>query len=121
MLFYFFPIFQIYLLWNKDKFLISCETNSYKIIYDDNGKKRCYYPDFTDGKFIYEIKPTGLLDTHINKLKIQEGIKYYGDRYKVITEIESPYITKSLILNLIESGSIKLTKRAEIVLKKYRF
>ncbi len=109
-----------FLFHNKDKKLISCETNKYKVIYDDNGKKRCYYPDFTDNKFIYEVKPSSLLDTYINKIKIQEATKFYGDKYKIITEVESPYITKSLILDLIKSGVVKLTKRAELVLKKYK-
>jgi len=110
-----------FLFHNKHKNFLSCETNNYKVIYDDNGKKRCYYPDFTDGEFIYEVKPSGLLSTYINKLKIQEGIKVYGDKYNIITEVESPYITKSLILDLIKCGVIKLTKKADIVLKKYRF
>lgn len=110
-----------FLVQNHDKSFSSCETNKYKIIYDDNGKKRCYYPDFTDGELIYEIKPTGLLDTYINKLKIQEGIKVHGNNYKVITEIEAPYITKSLIRDLINSGEVRLTQRAEKVLNKYRF
>lgn len=110
-----------FLVKNQGKFFSSCENDEHKIVYDDNGKQRVYYPDFTDGKIVYEIKPTGLLDTHINKLKIQEGIKVYGDNYKVITEVESPYITKALIRNLIDSGKVKLTDRAEKVLEKYRF
>jgi len=110
-----------FLVNNHDKVFLSCENNKYKIIYNDNGKQRVYYPDFTYGELIYEIKPTSLLDTHINKLKIQEGIKVYGDNYKVITEIESPYITKDLIRDLIDSGKVRLTDKAEKVLEKYRF
>ena len=68
-----------FLVQNQDKTFSSCEKNKYKIIYDDNGKQRVYYPDFTDGNMVYEIKPTGLLNSHINKLKIQEGVKVYGD------------------------------------------
>jgi hypothetical protein len=49
-----------FLVHNQNKILLSCETNEYKVMYDDNGKIKCYYPDFTDGVFIYEIKPTGL-------------------------------------------------------------
>ena len=109
-----------FLVQNKDKIFTSCENNNYKIIYNDNGKQRVYYPDFTDGKIIYEIKPSGLLDIHINNLKIQEGIKIHGDNYKVITEVESPYIRKTLIRELIHNGEVKLTKRAELVLEKYR-
>jgi len=111
-----------FLVQNHNKIFSSCETNKYKIIYDDNnGRKRCYYPDFTDGELIYEIKPTGLLGSYINKLKIQEGVRVHGDNYKVITEIESPYITKSLICDLINSGKVKLTQRSEKILNKYRF
>jgi hypothetical protein len=110
-----------FLVNNNDKVFLSCENNKYKIIYDDNGKQRVYYPDYTDGIMIYEIKPTGLLGNYINKLKIQEGINVHGDNYKVITEVESPYITKELIRELINHGQVKLNKRAEIVLEKYRF
>lgn len=110
-----------FLIHNKDTFFSSCENDKYKVIYDDNGKQRVYYPDFTDGEMVYEIKPTGLLGTHINKLKIQQAIKVYGDKYNVITEVESPYITKALIRELIDSGKVKLTDRAEKVLEKYRF
>lgn len=110
-----------FLFQNKNKSFSSCESDKHKIIYNDNGKQRVYYPDFTDGEMVYEIKPTGLLGTHINKLKIEEGIKVYGINYKVITEVESPYITKGLIRDLIDSGEVKLTDRAEKVLEKYRF
>lgn len=110
-----------FLVQNQNKTFSSCENNKYKVIYVDNGKQRVYYPDFTDGEIIYEIKPSGLLDTHINKLKIHEAIKVHGDNYKVITEVESPYITKSLIRELIDSGEVKLTNRAEKVLEKYNF
>lgn len=110
-----------FLVNNNNKTFSSCENNSYKVIYDDNGKQRVYYPDFTDGEFIYEIKPTGLLEYHNNKLKIIGGIKVYGDKYKVITEVESPYIKKSLICELISCGKIKLTKKSENVLLKYKF
>ena len=110
-----------FLVQNRYKTFSSCENNRYKIIYNDNGKQRVYYPDFTDGEMVYEIKPTGLLNTHINRLKIQEGIKVYGENYKVITELETPYITKNLISALIDSGEVKLTDRAEKVLQKYRF
>jgi hypothetical protein len=110
-----------FLVQNQNKSFSSCENDKYKIMYDDNGKQRVYYPDFTDGEVVYEIKPTGLLGTHINKLKIQEGIKIHGDNYKVITEIESPYIKKSLIRDLIDYGEVKLTNRAKKVLEKYKF
>lgn len=110
-----------FLVHNHDKVFLSCENNKYKIIYVDNGKQRVYYPDFTDGDVVYEIKPTSLLGNYINQLKIQEGFNFHGDNYKVITEVESPYITKKLIRELIHYGEVKLTKRAEIVLEKYRF
>jgi hypothetical protein len=110
-----------FLVHNRDKCFTSCENNKYKIIYNDNNKQRSYYPDFTDGEIIFEIKPTGLLNTHINKLKIQEGVKVYGENYKIITEVESPYITKDLIRDLINSGEVKLTNRSKKVLEKYKF
>lgn len=110
-----------FLVNNSGKLFYSCESNKYKVIYVDNGKNRVYYPDFTDGEFIYEIKPIKLLGLYNNDIKIKEATKVYGDKYKVITELESPYIPKKKIFELIDCKAIILTERSKKVLDKYRF
>jgi hypothetical protein len=108
-----------FLINNKDIVFKSCETNKYGIKYEINNKIKIYYPDYTDGEYIYEIKPTNLLNFSNNPIKINTGKKYYGEKYKVITEKESPYVTKELIFNLIENEEVFLTKNAFNILKKY--
>ena len=98
----------------------SCEKNEYKIIYINNDKQKVYYPDYTDGYFIYEIKPSKLLKYKENIFKIEKGFELYGEKYKVITEIETPYISKSQILELIETGAIIVKTNSLKVLEKYK-
>lgn len=110
-----------FLINNLEKKLVSCENENYKVIYDINGKKRAYYPDYTDGEFIYEIKPINLLNSFNNDLKIKEAFKTYGEKYKVITEVESPYVNKKIILELISNREILLTKNSEKKMNNYKF
>lgn len=110
-----------FLINNREKKFYSCENNNYGVVYNINGKKRVYYPDYTDGEFIYEIKPTNLLNFFNNDIKINEGFKIFGDRFKVVTEIESPYITKKIILDFIENGEIELCENSVKKLKIYKF
>ena len=44
----------------------------------------------------------------------------YGDIYVLITEKESPYVTKQTILDLIDKNQIVLTKKSQEILKKYK-
>jgi hypothetical protein len=62
-----------------------------------------------------------LLKHGANPIKIQKGKEILGEKYLVITEIESPYITKEKINELIMSGVVKLNKNSENILKKYRY
>jgi hypothetical protein len=101
--------------------LISCEKKEYKILYEKNNKIKVYYPDFTDGKSIYEIKPTNLLNYKDNELKIKRGFEIYGTQFNVITEKEVPYIEKKIIFDLITNGEVILTKKSYEILEKYRY
>jgi hypothetical protein len=103
------------------KTFTSCEVKEYSIRYIHNDKIKTYFPDYTDGKFIYEIKPTSLLEYGVNPIKIQKAKEIFGDTYFVITEIESPYVTKQKIIDLISCGMIKLTKNSENIFKKYKY
>ena len=105
----------------NDKTFTSCEMKEYSVRYIHNGKIKTYFPDYTDGKFIYEIKPTSLLEYGVNPIKIQKAKEIFGDTYFVITEIESPYVTKQKIIDLISCGVIKLTKNSENIFKKYKY
>jgi len=110
-----------FLVKNKKIKLQTCENKKYGLKYKYNNKTKMYYPDYTDGNFIYEIKPSSLLKYKINKIKIKTGKKIYGQKYKIITEKDCPYIKKKIILDLIKSGVLKLTKNGEEKLKKYKF
>jgi hypothetical protein len=105
---------------NKHKKIVSCETNEYKVEYIKNGLTKCYYPDFYDGSFIYEIKPSSLLKLNDNILKINEAIKKYSDLFKIVTEMDCSYLTKNEIIKLIENKDVVLTKKGELALLKYR-
>ena len=109
-----------FLFMNKDVTFISCEKNEYKIIYEKDSKPKTYYPDYTDGDIIYEIKPSTLLEYKDNDLKIKKGLELYGDKYKVITEKEAPYIEKTKILELIEIGVVRVNEKTLSVLKNYK-
>jgi len=105
---------------NNDKNIVSCETNEFKVIYTKNGLSKCYYPDFYDGSFIYEIKPSSLLKLNDNILKIDEAIKKYSESFKIVTEKDCSYLKKKEIIELIESKIVVLTERGKIALDKYR-
>jgi len=108
-----------FLVLNSHTTFISCERNQYKIIYDKDGKQKVYYPDYTDGDNIYEIKPTKLLKYKDNELKINKGLELYGGKYKIITEKEVPYIEKTKILDLIESGIVKVNEKTLKIIERY--
>jgi hypothetical protein len=109
-----------FLFMNKGVTFISCEKNEYKIIYEKDSKPKTYYPDYTDGDIIYEIKPSTLLEYKDNDLKINKALELYGDKYKVITEKESPYLEKTKILELIEIGVVRVNEKTLSVLKNYK-
>lgn len=45
-----------------------------------------YFPDFTDGEFIFEIKPKRLLNWKQNPEKFLAATNRFGDKFVVITE-----------------------------------
>jgi hypothetical protein len=65
----------------------SAETKEFRVLYEFNGKKKCYYPDFylPDYTAIIEIKPTILLDTEINSLKFDAALKHHKN-FIILTE-----------------------------------
>lgn len=109
-----------FLFLNKEVSFISCEKNKYKIIYEKDDKQKAYYPDYTDGDIIYEIKPSTLLQYKDNDLKIKKAIELYGDKYKIITEKKAPYIEKNKILELIETGIVIVNENSLKILEKYK-
>lgn len=96
---------------------MTCEKNDYKVIYEIDGKEKVYYPDFTDGIFIYEIKPKSLINTKENLLKTDAAMAKYGNYFKVITEIESPYLKKTKIFELINNLDIIVNENSLKILK----
>lgn len=109
-----------FLVNNNEKSFSSCEIKKYAVTYSVKDKIKKYYPDYTDGELIYEIKPTSLLKFALNQDKIAAAKERFGDSYKVITEQESNYITKDVIKQLIENGSVILVKNSEKTFEKYK-
>ena len=109
-----------FLIRNDDKKISSCEIKRFAVLYNFDGKTKTYYPDYTDGNFIYEIKPSKLLNFNVNPIKITQAKIKFGDKYKVITETECPYVTKNTIDNFINDGVVKLIKNSKDILKKYK-
>lgn len=99
----------------------SCENNLYGIEYFVGGRCKMYYPDFTDGNKVYEIKPTSLLNYKDNSLKLNLGFEKYGSNFVVITEKDSPYVPKKIIEDLINLGSIVLSDSGLKRFEKYRY
>lgn len=109
-----------FLVNNSHKSFSSCEIKKYGVTYLAKNKFKKYYPDYTDGESIYEIKPTSLLNFAFNQDKITAAKERFGDSYKVITEQESNYISKEVIKQLIENGSVVLVKNSEKTFEKYK-
>lgn len=109
-----------FLVNNSHKSFSSCEIKKYAVTYLAKDKIKKYYPDYTDGELIYEIKPTSLLNFAFNQDKITAAKEKFGDSYKVITEQESNYISKEVIKQLIENGSVILVKNSEKTFEKYK-
>ena len=65
----------------------SAENRKYMVSLD-NGHN--YFPDFVDNSFIYEIKPSTLINSLENILKSTHATVKFGDKYKIITEKDLP-------------------------------
>lgn len=111
-----------FLISNSEKKLFTCETKEFGVEYFYENKRKFYYPDFTDGELIYEIKPYNLLNYNDNKNKILAAKEKYCEKYKVITEKECPYSSKEIILEQINFGVVILTEHSKYLLeKKYKY
>jgi|LakMenEpi03Aug12_release.lakeMendotaPanAssembly.Ray.scaffolds.fasta_scaffold57138_3 hypothetical protein len=110
-----------FLVNNPDKTFLSCEIKKYVVSYSVKGKIKSYYPDYTDGEFIYEIKPASLLTFGHNQHKIRVAKEMFGEKYKIITEQESDYITKDIIKKLIANGDVVLAKYSEEIFNRYKY
>ena len=56
-----------------------------------------------------------------NKDKITVGKEKYGEKFKLITEKESPYVSKEKIFSYISKGIVKLCNHSSTILEeKYK-
>jgi len=110
-----------FLINNSDKVFESCENKNFAVEYNVNEKKKIYYPDYTDGNLIFEIKPFSLINHNNNQIKTKFAKEKYGDKFILVTEIESPYVSKDLINNFISKGMIVLANNnSEKIFKRYK-
>lgn len=109
-----------YLIVNNINFK-SAENKEFRIPYIYRKKKKYYYPDFylIDTEEIIEIKPSVKLNDKINIIKFEEAKKIYGNKYKIITELDINKIDLQTCYNLYKNGEIKFNKRIENRFKKY--
>lgn len=111
-----------FLVKNKDKNIESAENKKFEIYYlTKNKESKKYYPDFylKDEDLIVEIKPTSMLNYSNNQLKFSTAKTVYNN-FKVITEKDIGYLTKSEIQELIDNEKLKLTDSSLIKFNKYR-
>jgi hypothetical protein len=111
-----------FLINNSSKNFESCENKKYAVRYIIDDKTKIYYPDYTDGNLIFEIKPLSLINHNNNEIKIKFAKEKYGNKFILITEVESPYVSKDLIKKLIMKGDIVLTNNnSDVIFKRYKY
>ena len=86
----------------------SAETKEYRLLLESG---RHYFPDFVLKDKIYEIKPSRLLNTYENKMKVEAGKAYYGEKFLVMTELDLPNY-KGLNRRLGEFHLLELNRRS---------
>lgn len=109
-----------YLITNNINFK-SAENKEFRIPYVYRKKEKYYYPDFylIDTEEIIEIKPSVKLNDKINIIKFKEAEKIYGDKYRIITELDIEKIDLKVCYDLYKEGKITFNKRIENRFKKY--
>lgn len=94
--------------YNEGQMPQSAETKEYRILLD-NG--HYYFPDFVLGQKVVEVKPSRLLNTPENILKIKAGKMRYGSAFVVLTEKDLTNY-KGLMKRIDEFDMLILDKRA---------
>jgi hypothetical protein len=92
---------------------ISADKKNLAIPYiDQNGKQRTYRADFlVENKWLIEIKPTKLMNTHTNRLKssaAEEFCKRHGFEYR-ITDVQ--LLDPELLLKMCLNEDVRLSAR----------
>jgi len=108
-----------YLVWcfKNKKQVIGASTKKFAVKVSDI---QSHYPDFyniTDD-VIVEIKPYSMI--RLSSLKICAAKEKYKNKYRVVTETENSYLSKTEIENLIKDGYVILTKKSQEKLERYK-
>lgn len=99
--------YLVYLLDNDIKFE-SGEKQQYKIEYEIDGKKRNYFPDFylIDTQEIIEIKPKSLINSKMNKAKIEAGYNKHGNKFIIKTNEDIIDVNLDKLWNMYQNKEI---------------
>lgn len=105
---------------NWDWKAAECEELTIKYLSHD-GTDRTYKADFlVENKWLIEVKPMKLMNSPTNKKKKEAAIKFcenIGIEYKMV-DIEG--IKNEQLIELVESGEVKLLKKYEDKLKRLK-
>jgi len=103
----------------QGKHIISAESKEFRTEYTDwEGKRRNYFPDYVIDGIVYEIKPSGLVNTKTNNLKFNAAREKFGtERFIILTENDVDKISDSTIKFLYDNNEIKFIQRYE---EKYK-
>jgi hypothetical protein len=99
----------------------TAETKFYRIEYTSyNGVKRTYCGDFiVADRYYVEIKPKRLFNTVENTLKRNAAVKFCKDNNLIYKMTDCGIIKYNQLFELIENGSVILTKNTERKLNQY--
>jgi len=75
------------------------------------GLLRNYFPDFSIGELVIEVKPKKLISTINNRKKFEAARKLFGDKFQVMTEEDTIQLTFDDLRLLIDSGDVKFIDR----------
>lgn len=109
-----------FMIWLLESKLEWSTGEAISISYIDSlGHDRTYRPDFLVGNKIYEIKPTRLIDSPNNQLKMK-ALKKYCKKHNLTYEIKDIEIDNNKIQQYIDTNDIKFNGDYLERFKKYQ-
>lgn len=89
----------------------SGEKHKYTILYNFDGKKRTYRPDFVVGRDVIECKPKALHSSRLVVAKTKAAKRFCSKRGLCYILVDYPKLTISEIEYLLSGGELKFTQR----------
>lgn len=106
-----------------DRFNMKCksaENKIYKIKYKDKDTIRNYFADFIiNDKYLIEVKPKNLINSHINILKKEAAIIFCGNNNLIYKILSPNKLSFEIIENLVKSEKIIFIDRYKLKYDEY--